>query len=141
MNPHFIDPVIQRCQNGPFSILCDEDSNTEDKHLAILVHLWDDELGKPVTHFLGMPVCNIGTVAKLFECISASLEERSIPWENVVAFEPDTTNVMVGKHNSVLSRVNEKQPQVYSQGCVCHLANLALLAGVKALPVDVDFFL
>lgn len=48
---------------------------------------------------------------------------------------------MVGKHNSVLSRVKEKQPHVYSQGCVCHLANLALLAGVKALPVDInDFF-
>lgn len=35
LNPHFIDPVIQRCQNGPFAILCDEDSNTENKHLSI----------------------------------------------------------------------------------------------------------
>ena len=138
LNP---DPVIQHCQNGPFSISCDEDSNTEDKHLAILVRLWDDELGKPVTRFLDMPVCNIGTAATLFERINASLEERSVPWANVVAFESDTTNVMVGKHNSVLLRVKEKQPHVYSQGCVCHLANLALLAGVKALPVDVDDFL
>ena len=51
LNPHF----IQRCQNGPFQ--CDEDSNTEEKHLAILVHLWDDELGRPVTQFVDMPVC------------------------------------------------------------------------------------
>ena len=65
LNHHFIDPVIRHCQNGPFSILCDEDSNTEDKHLAILVSLWDDELCKPVTRFLDMPVCNIGTAAKL----------------------------------------------------------------------------
>ena len=57
-----------------------------------------------------------------------------------MAFESETANVMIGKHNSVLSRVREKQPHVYSQGCVCHLANLALLAGVKALPVDVDDF-
>ena len=36
---------------------------------------------------------------------------------------------------------NHKQPGVFSQGCVCHLSNLCLLAGVKALPVDVnDFF-
>ena len=84
-----------------------------------------------------MPVCNIGT---LLSFLNASLGERSIPWANVVAFESDTTNVMVGKHNSVLSRVKEKQPHAYSQGCVCHLANLVLLAGVKALPVDVDDF-
>ena len=47
---------------------------------------------------------------------------------------------MVGKHNPVLSGVKEKNPNVYSQGCVCHLANLCLLAGVKMLPVDVDDF-
>ena len=35
LNPHFTDPVIQLCKNGPFSILCDEDSDTDDKHLAI----------------------------------------------------------------------------------------------------------
>ena len=97
-------------------------------------------VGLLTTHFPDMPVCNIGIAAKPFQCTNASLGERSIPWANVVAFESDTTNVMVGKHNSVLSRVKEKQPHVYSQGCVCHVANLALLAGVKALPVDVHDF-
>lgn len=29
---------------------------------------------------------------------------------------------------------------MFSQGCVCHLSNLCLLAGVNALPVDVDDF-
>ena len=47
-----INPVIQLCQNGPFSILCDEDSNTEDKHLAILVRLWDDKLVSLLLAFL-----------------------------------------------------------------------------------------
>ena len=67
-------------------------------------------VGLLTTHFLDMPVCNIGIAAKLFECTNASLGERSTPWANVVAFELDTTNVMVGKHHSVLSRVKEKQP-------------------------------
>lgn len=69
------------------------------------------------------------------------MKERHIPWSNVIGFESDTTNVMVGKQNSVLSRVREKQPNVFSQGCVCHLANLCLLSGVKVLLVDVDDFL
>ena len=68
------------------------------------------------------------------------LSNRSIPWSNVVGFESDTANVMVGKLNSVLSRVKEKQPNVFTLGCVCHLANLCLLAGVKVLPIDIDDF-
>ena len=47
---------------------------------------------------------------------------------------------MMGKHNSVLSRVKVKQPSVFSIGCVCHLATLCLLVGVQELPVDIDNF-
>ena len=140
LHPHFAEPVISQCKKCPFSILCDEGNDVDDKNFAILVRLWDDEQGRPVTRFLDMPVCNIGTAEKLFELIDASMTEKGLTWSNVVGFESDTTNVMVGKHNSVLSRVKAKQPKVYSQGCVCHLANLCLLAGVKALPVDVDDF-
>ena len=73
-----------------------------------------------------MPVCNIGTADKLFDAIDSTLQERNIPWCNVVGFESDTTNVMVGKHNSVLSRIKSEQPGVFSQGCVCHLSNLSI---------------
>ena len=138
--PHFSEPVFSLCRENPFSILCDEGNDKDDKNFAILVRMWDDKLGKPMTRLLDMPVCNIGTAENLFEAISKALEERKIPWSNVVGFESDTTNMMIGKHNSVLSRVKVKQPNVFSQGCVCHLSNLCLLAGVKALPVDTDDF-
>ena len=138
--PHFTEPVIELCRKSSFSILCDEGNDNDDKNFAILVRLWDENLGKPITRFLDMPVCNIATGEKLFELIDKSLFERQIPWSNVVGFESDTANVMIGRHNSVLSRVKTKQPNVFSQGCTCHLANLCLLKGVQALPVDVDDF-
>ena len=139
--PHFAEPVIEQCRTGPFTIMCDEGNDTADKNFAILVRLWDEKLGKPVTRFLDMPVCNRGTGANLFGCIEAALQSRGIPWGNIIGFESDTANVMMGKHNSVLSRIKDKQPQVVSLGCVCHLANLCLVAAVKVLPVDVnDFF-
>ena len=45
---------------------------------------------------------------------------------------------MVGKRNSVLSRVIQKQPDVFSMGCMCHLATLCAAAGLKKLPVSID---
>ena len=113
--PHFNQPIVALCQNNPFSILCNEGNDNDDKYFAILVCLWDDQLGKPVTRvtrFLHMPVCNIRTADKLFDAIDSTLQERNIPWCNVVGFESDTTNVMVGKHNSVLSRIKSEQPGV-----------------------------
>ena len=71
-----------------------------------------------MTRFLDMPVCNIGTAYILFEAIERALDERNISWSNVVGFESDTANVMIGKHNSVLSRIKLKEPDVFSQGCV-----------------------
>ena len=138
--PSFLNPVIEMCRGGPFSILCDEGNDSEDKNLAILVRMWDSNLGKPMTRFFAMPVCNIGTAEMLFQHIDSALATNGVSWSNVVGLESDTTNAMVGKRNSVLSRVKTKQPKVFSLGCVCHLANLCLLAGAKALPIDIDDF-
>jgi len=60
-----------------------------------------------------MLVCNIGTAENLFGFIDTALGERGIAWSNVAGFEASTTNVMVGKHNSVLSQVRMNQLKVY----------------------------
>ena len=59
MHPHFVQHVIEQCRAGPFSIMCDEGSDKASKNIALLVRLWDEKLGKLVTRFLDMPVCNI----------------------------------------------------------------------------------
>ena len=48
-----------------------------------------------------------------------------------MGFASDSASVMVGPRNSVLSRVREKQSNVFSMACVCHLAALSANAGLK----------
>ena len=93
---------------------------------------------KVFTRFLAMPVCNIGTEQALFDAIESEFDSHSIPWSNVVGFASDTASVMVGAHNSVLSRLREKQPRVFTLGCLCHLAALCSVAGLKKLSVSID---
>ena len=45
---------------------------------------------------------------------------------------------MVGVRNSVISKIKQKQPNVFSFGCMCHLATLCAAAALKKLPVSVD---
>ena len=57
---------------------------------------------------------------------------------NETYFCSDSASVMVGRYNSVLSRVLNVQPDVFSLGCTCHLAALCAAAGLKALPASID---
>ena len=45
---------------------------------------------------------------------------------------------MVGVRKSVLSRIKLKQPNIFSLGCLCHLAALCAVAALKKLAVSVD---
>ena len=75
---------------------------------------------------------------KLFEALNEVMKENKIQWENVVSYASDTANVMVGACNLVLSCIRDKQPQVFSLGCLCLLANLCSAAALKSLPISID---
>ena len=74
----------------------------------ILVRFWDDQLDKVAKRFFDAPVVNIATGETLFEALDHALQIRAIPWANVIGFASDSASVMVGKRNSVLSRVIQK---------------------------------
>ena len=117
------------------SFVMGENDQVDKKYFAVLVRYWDDKVNHVATRFLAMPVCNIATAEKMFEALNEVMEENVIPWENVVGYASDTANVMVGARNSVLSCIRDKQPQVFSLGCLCHLANLCSAAALKSLPI------
>ena len=67
-----------------------------------------------------------------------SFSTRGIPWSNLIAFSSDNCSVMRGRHNSVLSRIKNVQPDVLDIGSICHLANLCCVHAVKQLPLPVE---
>ena len=125
--PALEEELVKQCKTGPFSFGCDE-SNDTNQQKTIVVKYFDEVRERAVTGFLDMPICNIGTAQSIFKQLDATFEAKGIPWKNVVAFIRDNCNTMVGKKNSA----------VFDIGCVCHLANLCTVAGVKALPVPVE---
>ena len=70
--------------------------------------------------------------------LSFIFRDREIPWKNVIGYGSDNASVMVGKNNSVLSRIREVQPNVYDLGCICHLANTCVQYGLKKLSLPVE---
>ena len=85
-----------------------------------------------------MPVVNIGTAANLFQALNESLAKNGLGFSNAVAFMSDTTNVMKGKRSGVQKLIRDENPFLLDVGCICHLADLTVKAGLETLPVDID---
>lgn len=86
------------------------------------------------------------TAHGIFCCIDQALQKHNIPWANCLGFGVDNTSVNVGKHNSIMTRVLNENPEVYFMGCPCHMAHNAAKHATDAfcqlLPAfDVEDFL
>ena len=138
--PHFTQRVIESItmSSAPFSLMMDESNDKTDKSCIILLRLLDPQLGEVRTRFLDMPIVNIGTAANLFEALKESVTKNGLSFDNVVSFMSDTTNVMKGARSGVQKLIKDAIPTLYDVGFICHLADLTVKAGLKALPVNID---
>ena len=48
----------------------------------------------------------------------------------------DTTNVMKGARSGVQKLIKNEHPSLYDTGCICHLADITIKAGMKTINVD-----
>ena len=138
LSPHFSQRVIESMSSSPFSLMMDESNDKTDKSCIILSRFLDPQIGEVRTRFLDMPVVNIGTAANLFQALNESLAKNGLGFSNAVAFMSDTTNVMKGKRSGVQKLIRDENPFLLDVGCICHLADLTVKAGLETLPVDID---
>ena len=75
-----------------------------------------------------------GNAEAIFENICSLLADDGIPLMNIVSFAADTTNVMFGEHNSVVSRLKENIPSIFIMRCICHTYHLCASHACEKLP-------
>lgn len=90
------------------------------------------------TCILCLQVVNRATGENLFNALSESLKRDSVPIANLIGFGSDNAANMIGKHNSVWSRVKAAQPDAYLTGCVCHIAATTASDACKAIPDGIE---
>ena len=80
-----------------------------------------------------MPVVNIGTAQNIFEALKQSLESSNLDFNNAVAFMSDTVGVMKGARSGVQKRIKTEMPHLCDVGCINHMADLTIKAGMETL--------
>ena len=139
-------------QKHPFTLSLDGSNDKEEQKLIPLtVRVFDNDLGMVESKFLSMCLCNQGTAAVYFEKVEEVFVSHNIPWSNCIALSVDSTSVTIGRHNSIKSRLESKNPSVYTLGCPCHFIHnaahkastkLGVASGfdVEELAVDIYYY-
>ncbi|XP_015121770.1 uncharacterized protein LOC107044415 [Diachasma alloeum] len=124
-----------------FSVLSDESTDISTKKCScIMVRFYDDETGRIATKFWS--ICDVlvpGKVTsvsaeRLYECSMLSFVEQQIPKANIIGFGSDGCSVMMGKNNSVASRLKTDLPGITISKCLCHSLHICASTVCEELP-------
>ena len=122
--PYYKQHLVSVMKSEPFSLAVDGSSDSDvEKMNPLTVKFFDISRSKASTQFLDMCMSSISTAEGIFSKVDSVLETHDISWDNCVGFGLDNTSVNMGCHNSIKSRVLQKNPSIYIMGCPCHIVH------------------
>ncbi|XP_074029342.1 uncharacterized protein isoform X1 [Leptinotarsa decemlineata] len=122
-----------------FSLIMDETTDIGTiKQCAFSVIFFSEIDDRVITKFFYMLEVESGKADDLYKVLKTSLYSKGIPFNNLVGFASDTTNVMIGNENSIFSHLKADLPQIACIKCSCHLMHLAASKACMELPKRVD---
>ena len=62
------------------------------------------------------------------------MTQAGLGYEKLIGSNSDGASVMLGKHNSIVSRLKIKQPNVYVMHCICHVSYLMISDDISCIP-------
>ncbi len=99
-----------------------------DKMNPLTVCIFDCDQSRIVTRFLGMCTTTASTAGALYDVVNGKLSElldTENPWKHCTSVAVDNTSVNIGIHNSLKSRVLQKNCAISLNSCPCHMIHNA----------------
>lgn len=121
--------ISEFCKNNYYSLVLDESTDcTVSKNLAVLIRIFD---GECFDRFLELVPIDDSTANGIFNATMEILKKHNIPLQNMVGITTDNCNVMTGGSNGVQSKIKRVVPNVFTNGCICHILNLISYSASK----------
>ena len=128
--------LVEDMKKFPFSFMIDGSNDTGiAKMYPITVRIYDVNFNRVMTKFFDMNLIEgstSGKAATIFQHVDALFQKYEISWHSVTGLGVDNTNVNIGAHDSIKSRVLGKEPNVFVAGCPCHMLHNAAAKGATA---------
>ncbi|CAH0563109.1 unnamed protein product [Brassicogethes aeneus] len=120
-----------------FSLVMDETTDVSAKKQCAIAVIYYSKSNDVKINFFDMVETASGKAEDLFNCLKNSILQRNIPMSILIGFSSDTTNVMVGEHNSVFSNLKSELPNILCVKCSCHMIHLVASKACLKLPRNI----
>jgi len=107
------------------------------KKFIIVIFVSEKDL-KLHVEVLDMAKCRDGSAEGLTNCIKQVIKINSIPWQNIVGFCADTTNVMFGANKSASTHMKAMVPHILNVKFSCYLIHLCSSYAYLSLPKTLE---
>ncbi|XP_066583071.1 protein FAM200A-like [Prorops nasuta] len=129
--------LTETLQNTKFSVFVDETSDlTNEKWFSIMVRYIEPASLQIQTRLLQL--INIDardcSAEKLFSAFNNEMVKKQIPLSQILAIACDNASVMIGRNSSFRTKILEKNANIITFPCICHLSSLVASAACKELP-------
>lgn len=141
IGPSFLKEILKiiTTPGNYFSIVMDETTDISiKKQCGLCVIFYHPENKRVETHFLDLYETDSGKAEDMCNMLLNWLKTNLVPLENFVGFSSDTTNVMVGSHNSVFSHLQHLVKDIVCIKCSCHLIHLVASKACSKLPASLE---
>ena len=92
-----------------------------------------------MTDMLSLKSCNgASTGENILKVLDCALQESGLKWEDGLTFSCDNASVMTRNNKGVSAFIHKENPDVYLNGCPCHLLHIAAKTATKEFSVDVE---
>lgn len=146
LGPAQTDRLTLILKKQKFSAIMNESTDRSVEALMGIEVLYEDEeLEQIMSSFWELiPVYDddksVADAQTLYQKFTMSFITLGIPLKNMVSFCSDTTNVMFGEDNSVVSKLKNNYPHILCVKCNAHLGHLCLKHAVSEDPLNCEEF-
>ncbi|XP_023311317.1 zinc finger BED domain-containing protein 5-like [Anoplophora glabripennis] len=130
--------ICEILSNTKFSLIIDESTDRScTKHLCLVCRYRHNKTIQD--SFLALLPLKDAKAEDLYREVTNFFDRKKIPYQrNLIGFASDGASVMVGRHNSVVSRLKVDIPNVYVVKCICHSFHLCASNACLKLPRSIE---
>nr|XP_042896620.1 uncharacterized protein LOC122269097 [Parasteatoda tepidariorum] len=134
--------ITNLLKSNVFSISTDGSNKGDSKLFPIVATFYDEKKTLIDSCLISVPALEgDATGVNISKLILDTLTSNEIPLANCLALGVDNAPVMTGKKNGVAGMLTKDIPDLFVQGCLCHLLNLAAEKGAKCLPINIEEYI
>jgi len=138
--PCFTEDLVEDISKVSFSLIIDENTDIRcTKQLCIMTRYFSCRFSRIITTFLGLIDLQGETADAIASSLLDFLKLLKMDFKNCIGIGTDGCNVMVGKHNSVYTKLEQANPNLQLVKCICHSLQLCASKAVESLPRCLEF--